>query len=514
MTALKKVADSENSLMNSNVFWEQLGLSYPQAVFEVDFNFNLIHFNPIFLSMLGAKDDNIKGNHWFNYIRNNEKDKIKDIISYVLHQKSQRTARLLFIHSKGEIVWTNSQFLPAVDRFGNPTVLVFIMDQTYQHHLHEKLNILSSQIEHLNQENYVGAFQYHLETGQAVFDNFWITMNLGFKLSDLRIQNDGLKAILSKDTYEEFILWLRSSKAKGTPNLKVYFIDADGQQKATLCGAKKVISAGIEIVHVWCKDVSKNENLENRVKELEVSDLHSNKLAFLGEMTSEITHELGNNIMSISLSLDLLNMKKMKAQSSIHDYEKTIDVVQRSIGRMQKLIMGVKHLSYTDNTHEFVDASVSDIIDELQMIFNNVIHKEGYEFEIIYNTVKTKTIYCEQTHLIQGVMNLIKNSVDAISEHDEKWIKVELKEDSSCFQFIVSDSGPGISKEFKDKIFKQYFTTKGKGKGTGIGLSVAGKVADIHSGRFFLDDSKPQTTFVIEIPKSISNSKKYDDKLK
>jgi signal transduction histidine kinase len=63
----------------------------------------------------------------------------------------------------------------------------------------------------------------------------------------------------------------------------------------------------------------------------------------------------------------------------------------------------------------------------------------------------------------------------------------------------VSDTGVGISKEDKDRIFDPFFTKKAKG--TGLGLSIVKKIIDVHNGHIQLDDlPEVRTTFTIFLP--------------
>ncbi len=72
---------------------------------------------------------------------------------------------------------------------------------------------------------------------------------------------------------------------------------------------------------------------------------------------------------------------------------------------------------------------------------------------------------------------------------------------SSFIQLSVSDSGPGMTQEVKDKIFDPYFTTKGVGKGTGMGLSIVHGIIKSYGG-FITLSSEPGkgTAFHIFLP--------------
>jgi signal transduction histidine kinase len=69
------------------------------------------------------------------------------------------------------------------------------------------------------------------------------------------------------------------------------------------------------------------------------------------------------------------------------------------------------------------------------------------------------------------------------------------------FVLSVSDTGPGVPEELRDKIFDIFFTTKPVGQGTGLGLSISKKIIELHGGALSLH-SPPHggATFIMELP--------------
>jgi signal transduction histidine kinase len=68
--------------------------------------------------------------------------------------------------------------------------------------------------------------------------------------------------------------------------------------------------------------------------------------------------------------------------------------------------------------------------------------------------------------------------------------------------FEVEDNGPGIPSEVQEKVFEEFFSTKGT-EGTGIGLLVVQKVAEEHGGTVtFTSETGKGTTFRVSIPRS------------
>ena len=98
-------------------------------------------------------------------------------------------------------------------------------------------------------------------------------------------------------------------------------------------------------------------------------------------------------------------------------------------------------------------------------------------------------------------MNLINNSIDAVKETPEKWIKVEIYDESQTVVLRIIDSGSGIPENLRAKLFDPFFTTKPVGKGTGLGLSITKGILDEHKATIAVVDDVPNTCFEIKFPK-------------
>ncbi len=65
----------------------------------------------------------------------------------------------------------------------------------------------------------------------------------------------------------------------------------------------------------------------------------------------------------------------------------------------------------------------------------------------------------------------------------------------------ISDDGPGIPEEVRDRIFEPFFTTKDVGKGTGLGLDISRRVVvDDHGGDIRVDSRPGETRFQVRLP--------------
>jgi two-component system NtrC family sensor kinase len=147
-------------------------------------------------------------------------------------------------------------------------------------------------------------------------------------------------------------------------------------------------------------------------------------------------------------------------------------------------------------------ADVNTIIrNALTISRNRWKNKASVETDLAHDLRK---IACHAGQIQQVLINLLINAVEAIEESgkDDGKIKIvtECTEDSVRIQ--MSDNGPGVPPQLREKIFDPFFTTKVVGKGTGQGLALAKDIiVNHHQGRLYLAEvSGFSTSFVIELP--------------
>jgi signal transduction histidine kinase len=95
--------------------------------------------------------------------------------------------------------------------------------------------------------------------------------------------------------------------------------------------------------------------------------------------------------------------------------------------------------------------------------------------------------------------NLLDNAIQALGERGTITIRTHRKGD--CAGVDISDDGPGIPAEIRDRIFDSFFTTTESGHGTGLGLATARRiVVDRHDGSRTVDSQPGRTTFHVSLP--------------
>jgi signal transduction histidine kinase len=173
-----------------------------------------------------------------------------------------------------------------------------------------------------------------------------------------------------------------------------------------------------------------------------------------------------------------------------------LEEIGHGASRIAEIVKALKGYSYMDQAPiQSVDVR-EGLNDTLVMLSSRL--REGISVDLDY-AEDLPSIQAYGGELNQVWTNLIDNAISAmggkgalqLSAHrDDGWVVVE-----------VSDSGPGIPAEAREKIFDPFYTTKAPGEGTGLGLSIShGIIVEKHRGQIWVESRPGATRFTVKLP--------------
>lgn len=247
------------------------------------------------------------------------------------------------------------------------------------------------------------------------------------------------------------------------------------------------------------------KNFDNMVSEiqnsrLEIEDLHfqqlqhTHKLATIGELTTEMAHEINNHAAIIMTRADYLQLEA-ENNPNLKKYEEDFDVLLDQTVKVSKITSNIlKHSKKTEK--EFSEINLKKIIEESLQIFDPILKKKNINLIKEFKTDEA-LILGDSYHLDQVLTNLINNAVDSLGEKGELKITLE-KNDEDKIIIKVSDNGEGIDAKHLSQIFSPFFTTKEKDKGTGLGLYIVKNICKNHNADIKCESQKGKgTSFII-----------------
>lgn len=212
------------------------------------------------------------------------------------------------------------------------------------------------------------------------------------------------------------------------------------------------------------------------------------------DMAKQVAHEIKNPLTPMKLSVQHLMRSFNPADKNSHD--KINKVSQSLIEQIDALTKIANEFS----SFAKMPKPQFESIDLIQVILNSTeLFKQGTNTIITSQLPKICIIKGDKEQLLRVFNNLIKNSLQAVSENANGLIQIDATTESNQIIIVVSDNGVGMSDEQKQKIFTPYFTTKSTG--SGIGLAMVKQIILNHEGNIYFESEENKGThFFIELP--------------
>ena len=226
------------------------------------------------------------------------------------------------------------------------------------------------------------------------------------------------------------------------------------------------------------------------------------KLAYLGTMATATAHELNQPIGIIRAMTDAALSDLRSGLWSPTEVQPLLEKILAQTERLARIIENLRAFARSDRTkREQVD--LAKLVEQVGQMFveqfkhRNIVLK--IEFE---HTGPTPIAWANPVQLEEVLINLLTNARDAVESKPRPavWMKCRrLKGGKS--KIVVEDNGPGLSPEYRQKIFTPFVSTKTTEKGTGLGLFISRRFVTDLGGRLYYEDRPGGgARFVVELP--------------
>lgn len=236
------------------------------------------------------------------------------------------------------------------------------------------------------------------------------------------------------------------------------------------------------------------------LQEREVRLIRQERLAAVGQLASQITHEIRNPLSSVGLNAELL---EDELEDATPEARKILGQIAREVDRLTAITES--YLAFARRP-----APVLGTLD-LRKLWSDTIEFHRPEFEQEDIELRERLgpgpfhVEGDPDQLRQALLNLLRNAREAITEAREgdstrpATCEVALERKGDELLTLISDTGNGIASEQQERVFEAFFTQKAKG--TGLGLPMVMQVISDHGGQVSIASSGPQgTVFELRLP--------------
>ncbi len=234
----------------------------------------------------------------------------------------------------------------------------------------------------------------------------------------------------------------------------------------------------------------------SQIQEMEKQLERSRRMAALGKMAAGIAHEIRNPLGTLRGFAQYFGNKAGDDKES----RSYAGLMVSEVDRLDQNVSGMLQFARPREPH-YVTVNADELISKTIALMENDFTSHSINFHWECNT--NITIDVDPDLILQVLLNLLKNSINASKSDGEISLTVRL--DGENIIFSVKDNGSGMTEREQEKMFDPFFTTKKTG--TGLGLAVSHQIVEQHNGRFEVSTDPAEGTEICIILPQNSTSK-------
>ncbi len=224
--------------------------------------------------------------------------------------------------------------------------------------------------------------------------------------------------------------------------------------------------------------------------------LKAQRVAAWREVAQRIAHEIKNPLTPIQLSAQRLRRRLSRntdeEQRLVSECTETIihevDGLKRLVDEFSRFARMPVLAPRPTDVRTLVDAVVTLYRESHPAITLATRHAEDLPL-----------VEVDPDHLKRAIINLVDNAVEAVGGAGVVAVETAHVSESGRARIVVTDTGPGVRAEDRDKLFLPYFSTKAAGMG--LGLSIVHEIVTEHGGTIRVEDNVPRgSRFIVEVP--------------
>jgi hypothetical protein len=234
----------------------------------------------------------------------------------------------------------------------------------------------------------------------------------------------------------------------------------------------------------------------------DLSDLlKAQKQAAWREVARRVAHEIKNPLTPIALSAERIKRHLERAtppdKASLDIVRGCAETIAGAVETVRRLVDDFSTLARfpTSNPHP---ADINEVVESALSMFHGRL--DGIEVHKSLASDLPK-VMADAEAIKRAVANLVDNAAEAMQASlvREIQISTSLVASRDAVEIVVADTGHGVTRELKEKLFLPYFSTRKRG--TGLGLAIVNRVIEEHRGSIRVEENQPVgARFIVELP--------------
>ena len=231
-------------------------------------------------------------------------------------------------------------------------------------------------------------------------------------------------------------------------------------------------------------DLTEALRSRERIEELQSELMQVARASAVGEMGSTLAHELTQPLSAVTgfveASAALIDQSDTEVPARVREY---MDQAVAQALRAGAVVRLLREFTSRGDTERSVE-DINGVVEEICRLTTLGTAGDGLALELNL-AADLPPVLIDHVQIQQVVLNLVRNSIDALRDCETRTISVATLPKGDMVEVVVSDNGPGLPKEVRERVFEPFVSTKPDG--IGIGLSICRTIVEAHGGKIAVD---------------------------
>ena len=234
-------------------------------------------------------------------------------------------------------------------------------------------------------------------------------------------------------------------------------------------------------------DVTEMRRLQDRFSQHQ-------RLATMGEMAASLAHQVRTPLSSALLYTSNLKRPQLAEAERSRFTEKLLQQLRHLEHLVNDMLLYAR-----DGKMGEEEFNVEDLLNDIECTLDTQIRTTNTAFRHVDDSEGMK-LHGNRQMLASALCNIVTNALQAMGDDGDLTVNAAAV-NGDAIEIRISDTGPGIARDQREKVFTPFYTTRSEG--TGLGLAVVAAIVRAHSGQVRVEQPKPNTTgttVVVQLP--------------
>jgi two-component system nitrogen regulation sensor histidine kinase NtrY len=227
--------------------------------------------------------------------------------------------------------------------------------------------------------------------------------------------------------------------------------------------------------------------------------LRAQKAAAWHEVARRVAHEIKNPLTPIALCAERIGRQLDRGEPTA-DTRRILRecsvTISREVETVRTLVDEFSQFTRFPAAHP-VPFDLNEVVEKALTVFDGRLDGIQVQKDLAPDLAQVKI---DPEHFKRVVVNLVDNAAEAMEDSLVKRLYIRTRAtEAESVELIVADTGCGVSRDDKEKLFLPYFSTKGRG--TGLGLAIVNRILADHDATIRIEDNAPAgARFIVDVP--------------